>query len=225
MIFGVQIYDIEKAKSSPFRFRRIYPEINIFGMKNARRKENQIIMKKIALFSSLFLLFFATSCRDIVNSVLDVLPPFDVPFSSTFQVPFASVSTTSYSRTPEIPMNIDLNAKIKEQNANFSINNLKSVKLNTLSLDFVSSTLGNKLDVIKNARIYVKAPNQEERLIATATDNTNPNTITFTTNDVEILEYFRTDQNSIIIEIQASKVTADQLTMKLNTGFKIKVQL
>lgn len=188
-------------------------------------KEIKNIMKKIAVLSSLFLLFFATSCRDIVNSVLDVLPPFEVPFSSTFQVPFASMSTTTYTKTPEIPMNIDLNAKIKEQNANFSINNLKSVKLNTLSIDYVNSTLGNQLDVIKNARIYVKTPNQEERLIATAYDNTNPNTISFTVNDVEILEYFRTNQNSIVFEIQSSRVTADQLTMKLNAGFKVKVQL
>lgn len=194
-------------------------------MISASLKKIKNIMKNLTLLSSLVLLFFATSCRDIVNSVLDVLPPFDLPFSSTFQVPFASMNTTTYTRTPEIPMNIDLNAKIKEQNANFSINNLKSVKLNTLSLDYVNSSLGNQLDVIKNARIYVKAPNQEERLIATAYDNTNPNTITFTVNDVEILEYFRTSQNSIIIEIQASKVTADQLTIKLNTGFNVKVQL
>lgn len=183
------------------------------------------IMKKITLLTSLLLLFFATSCRDIVNSVLDVLPPFNVPFSSTIQVPFASMSTTTYTRTPEIPMNIDLNARIKEENANFSINNLKSVKLNTLSLDYVSSTLGNQLDVIKNARIYVKAPNQEERLIGAVTDNTNPTTITFSISDVEILEYFRTNQNSIIFEVQSSRATADQLTMKLNAGFKVKVQL
>ena len=166
-----------------------------------------------------------TSCRDIVNSVLDALPPFEVPFSTTLDVPFASLSTTAYTKTPEIPMNIDLNAKIKENNSNFSINNLKSVKLNTLSLDYVSSPLGNKLDVIKNARIYVKAPNQADRLIATAYDNTNPNTIIFTLEDAEILEYFRTSQNSLVIEIMSSKISADQIKMKINSGFKIKVQL
>jgi len=182
-------------------------------------------MKKLSLLTGIFVLFFTTSCRDIVNTVLDILPPFDVPFTTNLQVPFASISTTTYTRTPEIPMNIDLNAKIKENNPNYSINNLKSVRLNTLSIDYVNSQLGNKLDVIKNARIYVKAPNQEERLIATAFNNTNPNTITFTTNDVEILEYFRTNQNSIIFEIQSSTVTADQITMKMNVGFKVKVQL
>lgn len=182
-------------------------------------------MKKLSLLSGILLLFFMTSCRDIVNSVLDALPPFDVPFSTTLDVPFASLSTTAYTKTPEIPMNIDLNAKIKENNSNFSINNLKSVKLNTLSLDYVSSQLGNKLDIIKNARIYVKAPNQADRLIATAYDNTNPNTITFTLEDAEILEYFRTNQNSLVVEIMSSKVSADQIKMKMNSGFKIKVQL
>ena len=182
-------------------------------------------MKKLSLLTGILVLFFMTSCRDIVNSVLDVLPPFDVPFSTTVDVPFASVSTTAYTRTPDLPMNIDLNAKIKENNSNFSINNLKSVKLNTLNLDYVSSTLGNKLDVIKNARIYIKAPNQAERLIATAYDNTNPNTITFTLEDAEILEYFRTNQNSLYIEIMGSRVTADQIKMNMNAGFKIKVQL
>lgn len=189
------------------------------------KKTKFTIMKKLSLITGLFLLLFTTSCRDIVNSVLDVLPPFDVPFSTTLDVPFASVSTTTYTKTPEIPMNIDLNAKIKENNSNFSINNLKSVKLNTLSLDYVSSQLGNKLDVIKNARIYVNAPNQTERLIATAYDNTNPNTITFTLEDAEVLEYFRTNQNYLVIEIMSSKVTADQIKMKMNAGFKIKVQL
>ena len=183
------------------------------------------IMKKLSLLASIFVLFLMTSCRDIVNSVLDVLPPFDVPFSTTLDVPFAAVSATAYTKMPDIPMNIDLDTKIKENNPNFSINNLKSVKLNTLSMEYVSSTLGNKLDVIKNAKIYIKAPNQTERLIATAYDNTNPNMITFNLEDAEILEYFRTNQNYLVIEIMGSRVTADQLKIKMNASFKIKVQL
>ena len=189
------------------------------------KKSKYTTMKKLSLLTGLFLLFFMTSCRDIVNSVLDVLPPFDVPFSTTLDVPFAALSTTTYTKTPDIPMNINLDAKIKENNPNFSINNLKSVKLNTLSLDYVSSQLGSKLDVIKNSRIYVKSPNQAERLIATAYNNTNPNTISFTLEDAELLEYFRTSQNSLVIEIMSSTVTADQLKIKMNAGFKIKVQL
>lgn len=122
-------------------------------------------------------------------------------------------------------MNINLDAKIKENNPNYSIKNMKSVKLNTLKLDYISSTFNTKLDVIKNARLYVKAPNQQEKLIATAYDNTNPQTITFTAIDEELLNYFKTNQNTLIFEVMASTVAADQITMSMSSGFKVRVQL
>lgn len=182
-------------------------------------------MKKLSLIFGIFAMLITSSCREIVNTVLDALPPFDVPFSTNLTVPLAAVSTTAYTRTPEIPMNINLDAEIKENNPNYSINNLKSVKLNTLKVDYVNSQLDTRLNVIKNARIYVKAPNQAERLIATAYDNTNPETITFSVLDEELLNYFKTNQNSLIFEVMASTPTADQMTVKMTSGFKIRVQL
>lgn len=182
-------------------------------------------MKRLTIMTGVLMMLFLSSCRDIANSVLDLLPPFDVTFSTNIEIPFAAVSTTSYTRTPEIPMNINLDAKIKEQNPKYGINNLKSVKLNTLTVEYISSQLGNKLDVIKSARIYIKAPNQPEKLIATVDNNTNPNSITFTSTDAEMLEYFRTNENSLIIDVMASRPSADVITMKMNTGFKVRVQL
>ena len=182
-------------------------------------------MKKLSFVFGMIVLFFTTSCRDIVNSVLDVLPPFDVPFTTNVTVPLATLSTTSYTRTPEIPMNIDLDEIIKEKNPNFSINNLKSVKLNSLNMQYVISQFDTKLDVIKNAKIYIKTPNLPEKLIATAMNNTNPDTITFTVANEELLEYFRTSQNSLIFEIQGNRISADQITLKINSGFNVKVQL
>ena len=182
-------------------------------------------MKKLSLVFGMIVLFFTTSCRDIVNSVLDVLPPFDVSFTTNVTVPLATLSTTSYTRTPEIPMNIDLDKSIKENNPKFSINNLKSVKLNSLNMQYVSSQFDTKLDVIKDAKIYIKAPNLPEKLIATALNNTNPDTITFTVANEELLEYFRTSQNSLIFEIQGRRLSADQITLKINSGFNVKVQL
>lgn len=174
---------------------------------------------------AVMLSLFLTSCRDIANAVLDVLPPFEVPFSTSMQVPFAAVSTTSYTRTPEIPMNIDLDAQIKSENPSYSINNLKSVKMSSLTVTYETSQMGSKLDAIKNAKIYIKAPNLPEKLIATAYDNTNPTSITFTSTDAEILDYFKTTQNSLIVEVQGNYVTADRITMKMDSKFKIKVQL
>lgn len=182
-------------------------------------------MKKLTFLTGMLLMLMVSSCRDIVNTVLDALPPFDVPYSTNITVPFVGVSTTSYTRTPKIPMNIDLDAKIKENNPNYSINNLKSVKLNTLTFTWISAVADTKLNVIKNARLYIKTPNMDEKLIATAYDNTNPDTITFTVLDEELLNYFKTTQNSLIMEVIASSPNADQISMKINSGFKIKVQL
>lgn len=182
-------------------------------------------MKKMIAALSLFLLFFATSCRDIVNSVLEALPPFDVPFSTTITIPFASVSTTDYTRTPEIPMNINLDAEIKKNDPRFSINNLKSVRLSTLQFDYISSEFNNQLDAVRNARMYLKSPDLPEVLIAVASENTNPKSLIFQPENVELLSYFRTNNNSLILEIQGRRVVLDQMTLKLNTSFKIKVQL
>ena len=97
--------------------------------------------------------------------------------------------------------------------------------MSTLNIEYVSSQFDTKLDVIKNARIYIKAPNQQEKLLATVVNNTNQDTITFSVPDEELINYFRTNQNSLIFEIQANAVSADQITMKINSGFKVKVQL
>lgn len=182
-------------------------------------------MKKYLIILSAMMLVILSSCREVANEILDALPPFGVPFNSTVEVPFGSISTANYTRIPDIPMNIDLDAKIKEQNSNFGINNLKSVKLSELSINYVSSTLGTQLDSVKNCRLYIKAPNQPEKLIAYAYDNTNPNKIIFTIPDEELLEYFRTSQNSLIIEFQASRPVADQIKMDIASKFLVKVQL
>ena len=112
-------------------------------------------MKRLIIMTGVLMMLFLSSCRDIANSVLDLLPPFDVTFSTNIEIPFAAVSTTSYTRTPEIPMNINLDAKIKEQNPKYGIDNLKSVKLNTLTVDYISSQLGNKLDAVSYTHLDV----------------------------------------------------------------------
>ena len=182
-------------------------------------------MKKLSLFVGMFALIFLSSCRDIVNTVLDVLPPFEVPYSTQLTVPFVTVSTTSYTRSPELQMNINLDNEIKAYNPKYSIANLKSVKMSKLTATYVSSSLGDKLDVIKNARIYIKGNNLPDKLIASGENNTNPNEIVFFVPDTEIVEYFKTDKNSLVVEIQGSKVTADQITMKLSANFKARAEL
>lgn len=182
-------------------------------------------MKKLTLLFSLLSLLLIWGCRDIANSVLDILPPFKISNSSTHQVPFASITTTSYTRTPDIPLNIDVDARIKENNPKYGIENLKSVKLVSLSAAYVSSKLGVKLDAIKNMRIYIKAPGLPEKLVATAYNNSSADKIDFTTVDAELLHYFKSKENSLIVEVQANYPSADFITVLLDSNFEIKVQL
>ncbi|WP_148041451.1 hypothetical protein [Kaistella daneshvariae] len=182
-------------------------------------------MKRLSLIVGMFALIFLSSCREIVNTVLDIFPPFEVPFSTQISAPFVGVSTTSYTKVPEIGMNINLDDQIKARNPKYSIRNVKSVKMSELTATYVSSSQGTKLDVIKNARIYVKSGNLPDKLIASVENNTNPNQIVFTTTNSEIVDYFQTNQNSLVIEVQGSKVAADQITMKLNAVFKVRAEL
>ena len=182
-------------------------------------------MKKLTLLFSLLSLLLISSCRDIANTVLDVLPPFKISNSVTQELPFVSISTTSYSRTPEIPLNIDVDAKIKENNPKYGIENLKSVKLTGLSATYVSSQLGFKLDAIKNMRIYIKAPNLPEKLVATVYDNNSADQINFTTVDTELVDYFKSKDQSLIVEVQANFPSADRIRVRLDSNFEFKVQL
>ena len=186
-------------------------------------------MKKILLTSSLFLGLFAgsvtlTSC-DRANDAIDniAIPlPFDIPVSYTTDIPFASVKTDSYLTYPEIKMDLDVNSEIKKRYPQLSVNNLKSVKLSAINIELVSSTY-TKLDAVQNAKLYIKTPTLEKTLAATVENNTGTDKIVFTPTDAELIEYFKSPQNSIVLEIQGRKLSLDKFTIKINPTFKIAV--
>ena len=186
---------------------------------------------KILMLSAMGLFGVASlsSCDRVKEAVEDVAVPvpFDIKFSKDLESTFGTLPTNTYVRYPEISMDIDVDAKIKEKYPNLSVNNLKSVKLSALSIEYISSTLNIlKLDAIKDAKLYVKAPNQPEVLAATVVGNTNPNVINFTPVDnVELINYFKSKQNSIILEVKSDKLTVDGLKFRVNPAFKVSVGL
>lgn len=161
------------------------------------------------------------SCEDDIS----IPVPFAIPLSVETKVPFASVTTTGYLTYPEIPMDLDVDAKIKEKYDNLSIDNLTSAKLESLNIELKSSTLNGKLDAIKNAKLYIKTPQLEKKLVATVMNNTSTDKIVFTTEDAELIEYLRSKKNSLIMEIQGQKTLADEFILLINPSFKISVGL
>ena len=45
-------------------------------------------MKRLTIITGVLMMLFLSSCRDIANSVLDLLPPFDVAFSTNIEIFF-----------------------------------------------------------------------------------------------------------------------------------------
>lgn len=190
-------------------------------------------MKKIftnILLISAFLIAgsITNSCskvEDLIDNI-SVPIPFSVPVNLEITVPLVIPNTTEDVRSPEIPINLDLDAQIKEKYPSLSINNLKSVKLNLFNITYVSSDNKTKLNVIKNAKILIKAPNMDAKIIAESVNNTSETTINFTpVTDLQLLNYLKTNQNSIIWEVLGRAEALDVMKLKINASFKLEVGL
>lgn len=168
------------------------------------------------------------SCSKVADIIDNITIPvvITVPLSFDAQIPLAITNTTDYVKYPEIPMNLDLDSQIKANYPSLSVNNIKSAKLVSFNIEYVSSTNNTKLNVIQNARIYIKTPELSELLIATADNNTSETTINFTpVPDVDISSYLKSKQNSLIFEIQGREIAADLLNIKINSSFRIEAGL
>jgi hypothetical protein len=182
----------------------------------------KLVFRSLLFFSALGILFTSlTSC----DSDEGIPVPFDIPMTVEQTLPFATVNTSSYLRYPEITLNLDTDAAIREKYSKLSVNNLKSAKLTGFSIDYLSSKLGKKLDIISGAKVYLKAPDLPEVLIGTVENNTNPTTVTLNTADAELIDYLKSKQNSLILEIKGAQTSLDELKVNLKPVFKISVGL
>lgn len=190
------------------------------------RKMKKIILGVSIAAASLTGISVLNSCdraEEIVDEIA-VPVPFDLPLSFQTTIPFATVTTSGYITYPEITTDIDVNAKIKEQYPKLSIDNLKSAKATSLKITLDNATLGGKLDAVKNARVYIKTPNLQKKLVGTILNNTNPDQLIFNTlSGEELIEYLRSPQNSLILEIQGQQLLLDEFTITIEPTFKISV--
>lgn len=190
-------------------------------------------MKKIVINTALLASLICgsiglNSCDRVKDAVEDVSVP--VPFAikpdiSEQKIPFASIPLIGYYSVP-VSLNIDVDAEIKKQSSHFSINNVKSAKLESMSISLTNHTLTATMDALKSARLYLKAPGKDRILVATADGaQITANKIDFSPIDTELIEYFKTNQNSIDVEMQGAKLAAGEMTIKINPSFKISVGL
>lgn len=173
-----------------------------------------------------------TSCDRVKDTVDNVSIP--VPFPIDLNIdqadtPFFTVPTIgNYYEYPPIDLNIDVDAKIKERYPSLGVNNLRSVKLNSFSITNTGSTgLGDvNFSAITNAELYLQAPGQPDVLVGTSVNNTNPSVLTFTPkSDVELINYFKSKQQSLKIRYKSNKISAGKINLRLSPSFKVSVGL
>lgn len=189
-------------------------------------------MKKLFLYSSFLgmaLLGSSTlvSCdrvQDAVNAVADNFP-FNVPLNiNQPKAPLFTASTAGemwdYGK---ISLNLDVDAEIKKQNSNLGINNLRSAKLTSFQIELVDGTgINADLASISGAEIYLIAPKLPEKLVATASGNTNAKLLTFQTkSDEELIDYLKNKENSIRLKIKSEKLAAGTVNINLKPTFRI----
>ncbi len=170
-----------------------------------------------------------TSCdrvQEAVDSVAIPLPFAITPNIQEQKIPFASIPMADYFPIP-VTLDVDVDKEIKSQSPSLSINNLKSAKLEAMNIVLKDHTLTAQLDAIKSARIYIKTPTLDRMLVATADGaQIKADRIDFTpVQNAELIEYFKSNKNSLIVEMQGAKLAAGEMTVKINPTFRIKVGL
>jgi len=188
----------------------------------------RIITSSILAFALIIGLSSVNSCSKVDDIIDNISIP--VPFAinvnkNNLDIPF--VVGTEYVKSPSIPLGINLDAEIKERFQGMSADNVKSARLASLSIGYVSSTNGTKLNAVSDAKVWISAPNQTDRVIATVTNNTSPDALSFTPvtteQEAELMNYLKSPQVSIYLEIKGPENKIDQMKININSSFKIQV--
>ncbi|MCD9853114.1 hypothetical protein LUD75_00230 [Epilithonimonas sp. JDS] len=185
----------------------------------------KIITSVVLISSFLMIGNIATSCSKVEDIIDDITVPvpFTIPLDFNAEFPFA-IDTGVSLTSPELPVSLDVNQKIKDYNSSLSIDNLKSARLDKF---VVEAAEGNTvpLDAIKDAEVYFKTPNVGEVLVAKVAGNTNPTSITFTPTSEDLINHLKTNQHTFYLKITGGKLAAGNMKIKVNTGFRISVGL
>ncbi|GEM_PF-3584550 len=150
--------------------------------------------------------YTAVSCdrvEDVIEAAADPVPLI-ARFPFVVEVPMADIPADSYATSPEIDLDFDIDAKIKEFYPDLSVANMQSAKIEELTIELVE-TSGPKLSAIKNTKVYIQLPQENRRvLLGEALNNTDPDKLVFTVNkDVDVTEFLKHKENALVLEAQA----------------------
>src|SRR6218665_59731 len=190
----------------------------------------RIIISATMVSSLLMCLGGLNSCSKVDDIIDNISIP--IPFAinvnkNDIDIPF--IVKTEYVKSPSIPLGLDLDAEIKNRFQGMSVDNVKSARLSSLSITYVSSTLGTKLNAVKDANIWISAPGQADRIIANVSNNISEDALNFTPvtteSEAELMNYLKSPDVSIYLEVKGPEEKIDQMKININSSFKIEIGL
>lgn len=172
--------------------------------------------KLISLFVFLGIFLF-TSCDDDNKGIK---APINIPTPiKNVEIPFASAKDLKIPVIPPIYLDFDADKYIRENAAPASLDNVKSAKLKSFTIELEDSSFIGDLSAIKDAEIYLKSENpaQEELKVAWVKDNTNDKKLEFEVDSSkDLLPYFKAEKQYIVVRnIVGAKGSLTTFTVKL----------
>ncbi len=186
------------------------------------------ILNLITIFSIVIAIISIGSCSkedDLIN-IIEVDVPISIITNTEVDVPFAV--STEETAFPDMPLNLELETRIKEKYPSLSISNLKSAKLSSFSIDLLSSSDEEVLlNKVKSAELWIKTPNNTTgEKIATVENNVSTTSLNFTPfADVELMDYLKSSNASLYLKVKGTEVAVAQMKTRVNSSFTIQVGL
>lgn len=173
------------------------------------------------LFLGIFAALFFASCE-----TLDRFTQFDIPYSTTFDIPATPVSGVSLPVLNITSPAITTNIKEKLQNSNTNISLIDKVTLKSLKLSIVNPA-NEDFSFLNRVTLYINANGLSEQEIATK-DNiaANPTgTLTFDVTGVNLKDYIIADEFSLRLSVKIDETTTVKYEVKADMVFNIDAKL
>lgn len=174
-------------------------------------------MKKFA-FILLLAALALTSCEQAAK-----LTQFDIPINETIDIPTLQ---TTFPDGKVYPMTLTPNIESELTSRGFSTDFLQQIVLKNLKIELTSPT-GADLSFLKSVNVYISATGLSKELIASAAtipDNVGTS-LTLTTNNINLKDYFLKDKLQLELNFATDKTTAETYSVKIDAIFMVDVKV
>lgn len=171
------------------------------------------------LFLGIFAALFFASCE-----TLDQFTQFDVPYSTTFEIPATSVPGVNLPvisvASPPVTTNIEQTLEGYNTNSNL----IEEVTLKSLDL-MITMPTGEDFSFLNKVTLYIDADGLDEQEVASKMNIGNETTLNFDVSGVNLKEYLIADEFTMRISVEIDETTTVKHEVQADMVFNIDAKL